>query len=105
VEEIDGIPVDLALLPAELGGCVPLIRDFAIGDDVARSDRMAAASTGELEALAGLTPEQWDALNAFLDRHLDERPGSPEQDVALVLSAFAEAAAEAPFDLRRRQDG
>ena|SRR5581483_11894415 len=102
MEEIDGIEVDLALLPSELGTYVGLIRRFAVSDDSIRSELMAEASTEELQALAGLPAAQWDALNSYLDRHMEENPGSKEQDLALVLSAFAEAAAEAPFDLRRR---
>jgi hypothetical protein len=100
-EEIDGIEVELGLLPPELADCVPLIRRFAISDDVVRSERMDAAPFAELEALAGLTPAQWSALEHFLDEHM-ERPGTPEQDVAVVLSAFGEAAAEARLELQAR---
>jgi hypothetical protein len=100
-DAIDGIEVDLALLPPELADCVPLIRRFAISDDVVRSERMAAAPFAELESLASVTPAQWAALEHFLDEHM-ERPGTPEQDVALVLSAFGEAAAEARLELQAR---
>jgi hypothetical protein len=103
VEEIDGIPVDLALLPAALLELRPLIRKFAIGDDAVRDSEMQSAPISELEALARLTGAQWDAINAFLDEHMEET-GTPQQDVALVLSAFAEAAAEAPLDLDRRSN-
>jgi hypothetical protein len=103
LEAIDGIEVDLGLLPPELADCVPLIRRFAIGDDVVRSERMEAATVSELEALAHLSPAQWAALERYLDEHM-ERPGTPEQDVALVLSAFGEAAVEARFDLEARRD-
>jgi hypothetical protein len=101
MEEIDGIEVDLSLLPAELQDSAPLIRSYAIGDDVIRSARMSAAPESDIEALASLTGAQWTALNAFLDKHM-EQPGTPEQDVALVLSDFAEAAAEAPIELQQR---
>jgi len=101
VEEIDGIPVDLALLPAALFELTPLIRKFAIGDDVVRDREMQRAPISELEALARLTDVQWGAINAFLDEHMEET-GTPQQDVALVISAFAEAAAEAPLDLDQR---
>ena len=103
MEEIDGIAVDLALLRDELQSLVPLIRTFALGDDVVRSTEIETAPVAELEALAGLTREQWAALNHYLDQHMNAQPGSPEQDLALVLSAFGETAAEALLDLRRRR--
>jgi hypothetical protein len=95
MEEIDGIEVDLSLLPTELESCVPLIRRFAVSDDRVRSERQEAATTEELDQLAALSKTQWQALKDFLDRHMDDQPGSNEQDLALVLSAFGEAAAEA----------
>jgi hypothetical protein len=101
MEEVDGIEVDLTLLPPELCDCASLIRSYALSDDVKRSERMTAGPDREIEALAGLTDAQWDALNTFLDQHM-ERPGTPEQDVALVLSAFGEAAAEASIELEER---
>jgi hypothetical protein len=103
MEEVDGIEVDLNLLPLELCDCASLIRSYAVSDDVRRSERMATGPDREIEALAGLTDAQWDALNTFLDEHM-ERPGTPEQDVALVLSAFGEAAAEAPIELEERSN-
>lgn len=101
MEEIDGIVVDLALLPAALTELTPLIRTFAISDDVVRNEAMQRATTPELERLARLNAAEWDAINAFLDEHMHET-GTPQQDVALVLSAFGEAAAEARLDLDRR---
>jgi len=101
VEEIDGIPVELALLPEPLRELAPLIRKFAIGDDVVRNTEMQGATVSELETLAHLTAAQWEAIEAFLEEHM-EKPGTPEQDVALVLSTFGEAAAEARLDLARR---
>lgn len=95
MEEIDGIEVDLSLLPPELEGCVPLIRRFAVSDDVVRSERQEAATPEELDQLTSLSETQWQALKDFFDRHMDDQPGSHEQDLALVLSAFGEAAAEA----------
>jgi hypothetical protein len=101
VEEIDGITVDLALLPEELRDLVPLIRKFAISDDSVRDAQMQLRSRRELEALASLSGPQWNALAAFLDEHMEE-PGTPQQDLALVLSAFGEAAAEARLEIARR---
>jgi hypothetical protein len=70
MEGVDGIEVDLSLLPLELCDCASLIRSYAVSDDVRRSERMAAGPDREIEALAGLTDAQWDALDRFLDQHM-----------------------------------
>jgi hypothetical protein len=48
MEEIDGIPVDLTLLPNELSDLAPLIRKFA----VSAKPRWGRTGRRELEALA-----------------------------------------------------
>ena len=101
METIDDIPVDLSLLPDDLRHLAPLIRRYAVGDDVERVERLEAASVDELRALQAATQPHWDAINAYLDAHIDDT-GTPQQDVALVLSSFAEAAAEAPVVLEER---
>lgn len=102
-ETIDGIEVDLSLLPEELQPLVPLIREYAGGDDVERTDRLYAASTDELRNLdRTMSAERFEAVEAFLDAHLEES-GTPAQDVALVSSSFAEAAAEAGVVLEERE--
>jgi hypothetical protein len=101
-ETIDGIEVDLALLPSDLQPLAPLIRKYAAGDDVERTDRLDAASMAELRELdQAMTAERYDAIDEFLNTHI-ERTGTPEQDVALVLSSFAEATAEAAVTLEER---
>jgi hypothetical protein len=103
METIDGIEVDLSLLPPELQPLEPLIRQYAAGDDVVRTDRLDAASTEELRQLdRAMTVHRFDVLEAFLDAHL-ERTGTPEQDVAHVLSSVGEAAAEAAVILEERE--
>lgn len=91
---IDGLEADLSRLPAPLRSLVPLIRTYAISDDVLRAEQLAAAPSADIAALTALTKEQWDAINQFLDEHIDHN-GAQEQDIALVLGAFAEAAADA----------
>lgn len=103
METIDDIEVDLSLLPAILQPLAPLIRKYAAGDDVERTDRLYAASTEELRELDRMmTAKRWDATNAFHEAHIDAT-GTPEQDVALVLSSFAEAAAETAVILEERE--
>jgi hypothetical protein len=99
-DEIDGMQVDLALLPEELQPLAPLIRKYAASDDAERAERLAMASTDELRALSDAAEPHWDAINAYLDEHV-ERPG-PRQDVALVLDGFAQAAMEASLELQGR---
>ena len=102
MEDIDGIPVDLGLLPDDLRPLADLIRRYSVGDDVEGSKRLEAASSDELQQLVDAVTPHWDGINAYLDEHMDET-GTPEQDVALVISGFAERAAEARFALEERE--
>ena len=103
IETIDGIEVDLSLLPSELQPLTPLIREYAAGDDVERTDRLHAATTEELRQLdRALTVDRSDVLEAFLDAHL-ERTGTPEQAVGHILSSFWKAVAEARVILEERE--
>jgi hypothetical protein len=103
LETIDGLEVDLSLLPPDLQPLAPLIRKYAAGDDVERTDRLYAASTEELRELdRAMTARRWESVDAFHYAHI-EATGTPEQDVALVLSSFAEAAAEAAVILEERE--
>lgn len=97
MEMIDGMEVDLGRLPDELASLAPLIKRYGVGDDLERRRLLEASSRDELRDLAAAPADKWDAINAFLDEHM-ERPGAPEQDVAIVLSNFAQAAMEAEFE-------
>ena len=103
METIDGIEVDLSLLPEELRALAPMIRKYALGDDVERGERLEAASVDELRALRDAPDPHWDAINAYLDANMGQ-PG-PKQDVALVLDSFAQAALEAEVELEERGAG
>jgi hypothetical protein len=96
MEEIDGTEVDLGLLPEDLRPLAPLIRRFSVSDDVERAERLVAATPEERAELERATQPHWDAINAYLDEHIDAA-GTPEQDVACALDAFAQAAMEAGF--------
>jgi hypothetical protein len=74
---------------------------YSEADDVARADLLAAASPDKLKELADAPTAHWDAINAFLDEHVAAELG-PEQDVALALDAFAQAALEARSELESR---
>ena len=65
-----------------------------MSDDVKRAARVDAASPEERAELERAAQPHWDAINAYLDAHI-ERTGTPEQDLAVVLDAFAQAAMEA----------
>ena len=103
METIDGIEVDLSLLPEELQPLAPLIRKYARGDDVERMEELEAATADELRELRDAPGPHWDEINAYLDANMD--PPGPKQDVALVLDAFAQAALEAEYELQERGAG
>jgi hypothetical protein len=92
--------LDFALLPDELQPLAPLIRRYAVSDDVLRGDRLAEATDEDLRELAAAASPHWDAINAFLDDNLS--PPGPRQDVAVALDSFAQAALEAPLELAAR---
>jgi hypothetical protein len=101
MNEIDGIEVDLSLLPEELQLITPLIRQYAVGDDVERTDLLEKAPTEDLRRLVDATESRWDGINAYLDENMD--PPGPKQDVAIALDGFAQAAMEASSVLQARE--
>jgi hypothetical protein len=91
---------DFALLPDDLQPLAPLIRTYAVGDDVKRAELLDKASTDELRALSSAADSHWDAINAYLDENMS--PPGPRQDVALALDSFAQSAMEAGLELQNR---
>jgi hypothetical protein len=85
MEEIDGIDVDLSLLPDDLQPLSPLIRKYAVGDDVGRGEIIEQSSTDDLRQLVATTEPRWDAINAYLEENMD--PPGPKQDVATLWTA------------------
>jgi hypothetical protein len=90
-----------SLLPTELQHLAPLIARYAESGDVDRSVLLEHATDAELRELTDAPAASWDAINAFLDEHVAAKPG-PEQDVALALDSFSQAALEARFVLEAR---
>jgi hypothetical protein len=91
---------DFTLLPDELQPLAPLIRKYAVADDVERSEQLAKASTNELRELSAAAYPHWDAINAYLDESMS--PPGPGQDMALALDTFSQAAMEAGLELQNR---
>jgi hypothetical protein len=91
---------DFTLLPDELQPLAPLIRKYAVADDVERSEQLANASTNELRELSAAAEPHWDAINAYLDQNMS--PPGPRQDLALALDSFSQAAMEAQLELQNR---
>ena len=87
--------VDLQELPAEFHDLIPLIDEWAIGDDLERESNTQAASTDELKRLTEAVQPRLDAINTYLDEndHLHE---------ATFLGRLAVAAVEAGFELDER---
>jgi hypothetical protein len=92
---------DFSLLPEELRHLGPLIARYAESDDEDRSQLLAKAPDEELRTLSEAPTAHWDAINAFLDEHVEAEPG-PRQDVALALDSFSQAAMEARDELEGR---
>ncbi|MDO9356943.1 MAG: hypothetical protein Q7T55_24815 [Solirubrobacteraceae bacterium] len=87
--------VDLAALPEEFHDLLPLLRTWAIPDDVDREAQVEAASTAELRNLIRALEPRFDAISAYLDGH-------DHLEEAAYLDALAEAAVEARFELEDR---
>jgi hypothetical protein len=100
VETVDGLDLDPRRLPEQFRHLVPLIRRWAVGDDVERSDREEAASTEELRQLYGAFLPLFGAIDVWF-RSVDVGDGSCP-DEALLLDSAALAAAEARVTLQRR---
>ncbi len=87
--------VDLSELPPEFHDLIPLMKEWAIGDDVERDEKMQAASEDELRTLSRALQPRFDAINSYLD-------DNDHLEVATYLGRLAEAAAEAQIDLENR---
>jgi hypothetical protein len=83
--EVDGLLLDPQKLPATLRPLVPLIRRWAIGDDVIRSKKLAAASPRARKALSDKVRPLLGAINTYLDAH-------PHGDESVLLTRLGEAA-------------
>ena len=94
IEEINGAEVDLDRLPDEFDDLKPLIRRWAIGDDVKRGAAQEAAPTDELEELWNVVQPRFPEINEYLDEN--------DSDEAHLLGNLAEGAMEASFELDRR---
>jgi cell division protein FtsI/penicillin-binding protein 2 len=95
--------LDFSVLPDELRHLSPLISRYAESDDVDRSELLEQASDEELRELSEAPEAHWEAINTFLDQHVEAESGS-SQDVALALDSFAQAAMEAKLELATRVD-
>jgi hypothetical protein len=103
VSDSNELDADLSILPEDVQPLVPLIKKYGVGDDVERGTRMSAATVDELRALLKTTRQpSWDTMDSYIDTHM-ERPGAPEQDVAIVLQDFMQAVAEARYEIEDRQ--
>lgn len=99
-ELVHGLTLNPARLPPELQHLTPFIRDWAIGDDVERSEKQERARSPELRRLVDAVAPHWDGINAYLDAAHQQ---APVADEAILLGWAAEAAAEAQIELTRRE--
>ena len=96
-ELIDGMRFDAAVVTPELQQLLPMLRTWATGDDTARSDRIAAASSDALRELVTTVAGELHGIDALIDSR-----GEPLSDEAVLLGRLAEAAREAQHELARR---
>lgn len=90
--------VDLSRLPGELEPLAPVVREWAVGDDVKREAKHESASTEALKAYWDAVAPHFAAINAYLD----ENVASDEPYEAIVLGTTAEGALEAALEIERR---
>jgi hypothetical protein len=99
-ELVHGLAFNPARLPPELQHLAPFIREWAIGDDVERSEEQERARSPELRKLVDAVAPHWDQINAYLEVAHQQ---APVADEAILLGRAAEAAAEAEIELTRRE--
>jgi len=87
---IEGLILDVKLLPEDLRKLVPHIKRWAVGDDVERQERLAKAKRG---ARAKILKEVAPLLGR-IDEYLDLFGSGPLPDEAVLLGQLAEAVAE-----------
>jgi hypothetical protein len=87
---IDGLHLNPDRLPESLRELVPLIKLWAVGDDVKRRDLLEAASAEELEQLK----DRVCPLMDFINEYLDSFPMNKVPEEAALVGMLAEAVAE-----------
>jgi hypothetical protein len=83
---------DLKSLPANLMPLIPLIQEWAEGDDGWREDKLQKSSKSKIQKLVGSVDPFLDEIDIYLDSHDDE--------AAHALGRLAECAAEARLHLK-----
>jgi hypothetical protein len=91
---------ELAALPAEFRGLIPLIRKWAECDDDVRSDLVREASDLSLRQLIQTVSPFFETINKFLSSFGEH----PLPEAAIALQALAECAAEAQICMKDRSD-
>jgi VanZ family protein len=87
---IDGLRLNPDLLPEPLRELVPLIKMWAVGDDVKRRELLETASAEELEQLKDRVCPLMDRI----DEYLDSFPMDKVPEEAALVGRLAEAVAE-----------
>ncbi len=95
-ELVDGLAFDPSRLPTGLQHLAPLIRKWAIGDDVKRSEAQQAASAAQLRRLVSQVAPHFEAIDAYLRSVEGDAPYPNE---AILIGWLAECAAEARLQL------
>lgn len=88
----DGLRWRSEQLPDGLRDLLPVVREWAIGDDSCRSDRIDAASRGDLERFVAAAAPHRSAITAYL-ASLEERHPCPDEAILLdwLMTSLSEA--------------
>jgi len=88
----DGLRWRPEQLPDGLRDLLPVVREWAIGDDSCRSDRIDAASRGDLERFVAAAAPHRSAITAYL-ASLEERHPCPDEAILLdwLMTSLSEA--------------
>jgi len=88
----DGLRWRSEQLPDGLRDLLPLVREWAIGDDSCRSDRIDAASRGDLERFVAAAAPHQSAITAYLASVGEAHP-CPDEAILLdwLMTSLSEA--------------
>jgi hypothetical protein len=86
-------------LPLEFSNLVNISRDWALGDDLERSERIQNATEQELKDILAVVEPELEAINSYLGRFHEDPPSA----AAANLARLAETAMEVKITLAHRE--
>jgi len=93
--DIEGVSVDPQSIPEKLRHLIPLAKEWAIGDDVERSEYMDRINETLHPQLQAFVDAVWPLLQPIQDWCQAQETKTPVPDEAVLFSMMCEACAEA----------